>query len=408
MRAMALVGFLLLFSTTQAIARTAELIDPPPVSLSAGTGKNALTAIRQAADFPDWKIESEEAGRVVATYTKSGDSAKIAVTYDNTSIRVTYVDSVGLDYQEKNGTREINPNYNRWAKEYLDRVRIYLANDDVADTDPKLDVPRKPRKYEDQTSVVVDGCVLRVESTKKYLVKKESEEVATTLRHVVPVYLSSKDAAPEKVLAPFICGVMNFDVKPVLMAEKILRDGDEPPKEMTGLVSLDSGLDGPGESEAYRQLLASVVSEPDKTYYSSGNGGLVGALVIAAKSSHEGADIKYPEKPLTPESAALLLKKLGTPKVWVVRFSGMDVSMGSGIAGNLLHLGSGGPMSSYNYDIALIDLRNATTIWKNSAHTVNTKAPIFRAANMTVIDGALAKAPLKDATPIVADAPLTR
>jgi outer membrane lipopolysaccharide assembly protein LptE/RlpB len=71
-------------------------------------------AVLEALKSRGWKVEEQTPGRIVAKIDKRDKhTATIAVTYSATQYSIAYVDSEGLNYDEKTG--DIHRNYNRWV-----------------------------------------------------------------------------------------------------------------------------------------------------------------------------------------------------------------------------------------------------------------------------------------------------
>ncbi len=97
------------------LARSSELIDPDPIAVPAGRTPAAVaTAIKAALVGRTWSVSKETPGRIDATLYIRSHVARIAITYDKAQVRIAYVSSENLKYQEKRGKRYIHSNYNGW------------------------------------------------------------------------------------------------------------------------------------------------------------------------------------------------------------------------------------------------------------------------------------------------------
>lgn len=106
---------LLLSGSNDAYARSSDLNDPDPIAIPAGkSAEDVSRAIKSALAGRTWVVSSEQPGRINATLNLRSHVARIAITYDATSIRIAYVSSENLKYKEKNGKRSIHSNYISW------------------------------------------------------------------------------------------------------------------------------------------------------------------------------------------------------------------------------------------------------------------------------------------------------
>lgn len=98
---------------------------------------DVLTAIRNAAEKMDWRVEPNGPGRIIATLVvRNQHTAIINIVYNTESYSITYRDSINLDYsaqgakpQIKEGklvppaaTGVIHPNYNKWVQQFNDAI----------------------------------------------------------------------------------------------------------------------------------------------------------------------------------------------------------------------------------------------------------------------------------------------
>jgi hypothetical protein len=96
------------------------LTDPPPVSVPAGIKpEQVVRAIKAAFAEKGWIISKEEPGRLEATLNIRSHVARVSAQYDARSVQLSYIDSVNLDYEEKNGKREIHRNYPKWVNNVI-------------------------------------------------------------------------------------------------------------------------------------------------------------------------------------------------------------------------------------------------------------------------------------------------
>jgi hypothetical protein len=97
--------------------RQAPLVDPPPIQVPANVGAAKVEQIvGSALTMRGWRIVKHVPGEVDAVYDPRNFSVTIAVHYDAQQIRINYVTSTNLRYEEKHGVRYIHKNYLSWIK----------------------------------------------------------------------------------------------------------------------------------------------------------------------------------------------------------------------------------------------------------------------------------------------------
>src|SRR5688500_57919 len=97
-------------------ARAIVLADPDPIAVPAVLDEKAVSkAIRMGLAQRGWVVSAEEPGKVDATLNLRSHVARIAITYDKEHVRIAYVSSENLLYEEKKDGRYINRNYVHWV-----------------------------------------------------------------------------------------------------------------------------------------------------------------------------------------------------------------------------------------------------------------------------------------------------
>lgn len=130
--AMAL-AFALMTGSGAALARQTELFDAPRVIFvteggDAITLAQARSQIVRAALGLDWQVVKDEPGRIELHYDKQGKhQVSIEVLYDITGYDINYLQSTNLNFGERDGVRQIHPNYNRWIRNLTKRIGNPLA-----------------------------------------------------------------------------------------------------------------------------------------------------------------------------------------------------------------------------------------------------------------------------------------
>ncbi len=118
---------LLLFASLALVACGGGLVavGGPRGTLVAQTddAQQVRDALARALAARRFSIEAEEPGALVARYDRGAIMVRIRIDYSATEYRITYVDSVGLDFQIDPATQQavISPHYGRYVTA-LDRV----------------------------------------------------------------------------------------------------------------------------------------------------------------------------------------------------------------------------------------------------------------------------------------------
>lgn len=86
-------------------SKLVPLYNPQPILIPAGKNPQQVSgAIRRSLLAKDWKILNTEKGRFEARYNRSSSwRATVYIQYDSESIRITYKDSEGLNYNSDTG-----------------------------------------------------------------------------------------------------------------------------------------------------------------------------------------------------------------------------------------------------------------------------------------------------------------
>lgn len=107
--------------TGTAMARQAELVDQAKVLLLTDGAPLTIQQVRAriagAAQSIGWQAVKDETGRMELMYDKAGKhQVTIEVLYDGAGFDINYLKSNNLNYEERDGQRQIHPNYNRWIR----------------------------------------------------------------------------------------------------------------------------------------------------------------------------------------------------------------------------------------------------------------------------------------------------
>lgn len=105
-----------------------ELIDPAPITVPAGVADDAVAgAIKRALLGRGWGITTERPGEIQSTLFLRGHEARIALRHDAREVRIAYLDSAHLDYEEAEGKRWIHSNYLGWIGFLVNDIKANLA-----------------------------------------------------------------------------------------------------------------------------------------------------------------------------------------------------------------------------------------------------------------------------------------
>jgi len=100
--------------------RQVPLVDPAPIAVPAKVSPAQVEkAIKQALIKREWLIASDAPGKITANYARREFSVTIGIAYDAKEVRVTYLNSTDLKYEEKNGQRYIHKNYQSWIQNLI-------------------------------------------------------------------------------------------------------------------------------------------------------------------------------------------------------------------------------------------------------------------------------------------------
>lgn len=95
--------------------RQAPLVDPDPITIPAGlSAQDVARAIKMSLINRTWTVTREAPGEIDATLNLRDHVARIAITYDDAQVRIAYLSSENLKFEEKRGTRYIHKNYLSW------------------------------------------------------------------------------------------------------------------------------------------------------------------------------------------------------------------------------------------------------------------------------------------------------
>ena len=106
---------MLMLAPIAAHARSAELVDPPPIMVPAGLSQAQVAGeIKRALRGRGWAVNQERPGEIEATLYLRGHEVRIAIAHDAREVHIAYLASANLDYEEADGKRWIHSNYLGW------------------------------------------------------------------------------------------------------------------------------------------------------------------------------------------------------------------------------------------------------------------------------------------------------
>ncbi|WP_257387923.1 hypothetical protein [Tahibacter caeni] len=95
--------------------REAPLVNPDPIAVPAKASSAEVgKIIKKALVGRKWIVSEDKPGAIKATLLVRDHKARIAIDWNSKDIRISYVDSENLNYEEKNGKKVIHQNYNSW------------------------------------------------------------------------------------------------------------------------------------------------------------------------------------------------------------------------------------------------------------------------------------------------------
>lgn len=120
------LSVILAVAAGSAVARSAEIFEPPQVLWTSSaelTQQQLRDRIVAAGQSLGWMATKDEPGRLELHYDKQGKhQVTIAVAYDAQGYKISYLNSVNLNFEDADGVRKIHPNYNRWIRNLIQRI----------------------------------------------------------------------------------------------------------------------------------------------------------------------------------------------------------------------------------------------------------------------------------------------
>lgn len=108
-------------------ARQIPLEDPAPIAVPTGVSQPAVAKSIKAALLDNkWMVTKDEPGRIEAKLDLRKHSVTLSIPYDAKQVRVQYVTSDNLLYEEKDGQKLIHRNYRNWLNNVVVRIQRNL------------------------------------------------------------------------------------------------------------------------------------------------------------------------------------------------------------------------------------------------------------------------------------------
>jgi hypothetical protein len=108
-------------------ARQIPLQDPAPIAVPAGVSQGAVAkSIKAALLEYRWMVTKDEPGHIEGKLDLRAHSVTIAIPYDAKEVRILYITSDNLLYEEKGGQKLIHRNYANWLKNVVTGIQRNL------------------------------------------------------------------------------------------------------------------------------------------------------------------------------------------------------------------------------------------------------------------------------------------
>ena len=100
-----------------------------PVALAAPPANVAAIeqAIETALSRRHWSVKEKAPGKYTAHLDERSHGATVAIVYDATNVRIDYVDSTDLAYENTSDGELIHRSYNNWVKNLANDIKINLS-----------------------------------------------------------------------------------------------------------------------------------------------------------------------------------------------------------------------------------------------------------------------------------------
>ena len=100
-----------------------------PVALAAPPANTAAMehAIETALSRRHWTVREKAPGKYTAHLDERSRGATVAIVYDATNVRIDYVDSTDLAYENGPDGELIHRSYNNWVKNLSNDIRVFAA-----------------------------------------------------------------------------------------------------------------------------------------------------------------------------------------------------------------------------------------------------------------------------------------
>lgn len=95
--------------------RETPLVNPDPIAIPAKASSAEVgKIIKKSLVGRKWIVSEDKPGSIKATLLVRDHKARISVDWNAKDIRISYIDSENLNYEEKKGQKLIHANYLSW------------------------------------------------------------------------------------------------------------------------------------------------------------------------------------------------------------------------------------------------------------------------------------------------------
>ena len=104
-------------------------------------------AIETALARRHWSVKEKAPGKYTAYLDERSHTATVAIVYDATNVRIDYVDSTNLAYENTSDGELIHRSYNTWVKNLANDIKVFAAQapPPTAQAPPPAAPPPAPR-----------------------------------------------------------------------------------------------------------------------------------------------------------------------------------------------------------------------------------------------------------------------
>lgn len=105
---------------------SAKVASVQPVLMEDIAQNHVRRAILQAFDTRSWYVQSDDSGEFTAIKVSNDKKAQVLVSYTDTMVEISYLDSENMGYTVYPNYDKIHPAYNCWVKTLRDDIEREL------------------------------------------------------------------------------------------------------------------------------------------------------------------------------------------------------------------------------------------------------------------------------------------